>query len=63
MFVLRFTSRRDVVQLGRNNAPVYEIVIKISYSAKPRPPGVETPGYFMSSLQDLNSFYYNIIAF
>ena len=34
----------ELLQQGRNNAPVFEIVIKISYSAKPRPPGVTTPG-------------------
>jgi len=36
--------RKSVVQQGRNNAPVIEIVKKISYSTNPRPPGVETPG-------------------
>jgi len=43
--------------------PVLEIVIKISYSAKSRLPGDKPPGYFMTSLRDLNSFYYNILSF
>ena len=41
-------------QQGKNNAPV--LVIKIhqcKISAKPRPPGVETPGYYLTSLSEL----------
>jgi len=37
-------SVESVLQLGRNNAPNFKIIIKISYSTMPRPPGVEIPG-------------------
>jgi hypothetical protein len=37
-----------VEQQGRNNAPVLAIKIhQCKIVAKPRPPGVETPGYFI----------------
>jgi hypothetical protein len=41
-------SKNSVVQQGRKNAPVIAIKIyQCKIAAKPRPPGVETPGYYL----------------
>jgi len=46
--------KNSVVQQGRNNAPVLAIKIhQCKIAAKPRPPGVETPGYYLTSLSGL----------
>ena len=43
-----------LLQQGRNNAPVIAIKIyQCKIAAKPRPPGVETPGYSLTSLSGL----------
>jgi len=47
-----------LLQQGRNNAPVIAIKIhQCKVAAKPRPPGVETPGYSLSSLKGLKVLY------
>jgi len=52
------TFATDIVQQGRNNAPVLAIKIhQCKIAAKPRPPGVETPGYSLSSLKGLKVLY------
>jgi len=51
-------KKMTVVQQGRNNAPVLAIKIHLcKIAAKPRPPGVETPGYYLSSLKGLKVLY------
>jgi len=43
-----------LLQQGRNNAPVLAIKIhQCKIAAKPRPPGVKTPGYYLTSLSGL----------
>jgi len=47
-------SKNSVLQQGSNNAPVLAIKIhQCKIAAKPRPPGVETPGYYLSPLSGL----------